>query len=32
MITTTEVAEFLNCLNVTKVCGPDFVCAWLLKE
>ena len=29
---TTEVSDLLNSLNVNKACGPDYVCARLLKE
>ena len=34
VVTTTEVSDLLCFLNIIKacMCGPDFVCAWLLKE
>ena len=32
MTTSTEVFDLLCSLNITKACGPDYVCAWLLKE
>ena len=30
--TTTEVSDLLCFLNIIKACGPDYVCARLLKE
>jgi len=31
-MSTTEVFDLLNSLHVSKACGPDQVCAQLLKE